>query len=65
MGASEEILNAEIERAKQDLAKDVEELRREASAASHKLIMAVAAVAAAYAAFRVIRFLVRRRGEPA
>jgi hypothetical protein len=64
MGASEEILNAEIERAKRDLARDVEALRREASAASRKLLMAVAALAAAYAAFRVIRFVVRRRGQP-
>jgi hypothetical protein len=62
MVAQQERLTEEIEQAKQDLAKDLADLRREASATGRKVAIAVGAIAAAYVAFRVARFLVRRRG---
>jgi hypothetical protein len=63
MAAQEERLTAEIEQAKQNLARDLTELRQEASATGRKAAIAVGAIAAAYVAFKVARILLRRRGQ--
>jgi hypothetical protein len=62
MAAQDELLKAKIEQAKQDLARDLADLRQEGSATARKLATALAALAAIYAAFRLVRFL-RRRGS--
>jgi hypothetical protein len=61
MAAEQERLSAEIEQAKEDLARDLAELKQEASATARKVAVALGVVVAAYAAFRVVRFLARRR----
>lgn len=63
MAAQEERLTAEIEQAKQDLARDLTELRREASATGRKVAVAVGVIAAAYVTFKAARLLLRRRGQ--
>ncbi len=56
-------MTAEIEQAKQDLARDIAELKQEATATGRKLAIAVGAIAAAYATYRVARVLLRRGAE--
>ena len=63
MAAQEERLTAEIEQAKQNLARDLTELRQEASATGRKLAIAVGAIAAAYVTYRVVRLFLGRRSE--
>ena len=63
MAAQVERLTAEIEQAKQDLARDLAELKQEATATGRKLAIAVGAIAAVYVTYRVARFLLRRRAE--
>jgi hypothetical protein len=58
----EDSLNEEIERAKQDLARDLDELRSDATDLGRKVGIAVGVAVAAYAAFRIVRFVMRRRG---
>jgi hypothetical protein len=63
VAAQEERLTAEIEQAKQDLARDLAELKQEATATGRKVAIAVGAIAAAYVAFKVARLFLRRRVE--
>jgi hypothetical protein len=61
MAAEEQHLNAEIEQAKQDLARDLAELKQEASATGKKIALAVGALVAVLVVVRAARFLARRR----
>jgi hypothetical protein len=58
----EDSLNEEIERAKQDLARDLDDLRSDATDLGRKVAIAVGVAVAAYATFRIVRFVMRRRG---
>ncbi len=56
MGAREERLRADIERARQELAEHLTELRAEASAAQRRAIRLAAIAAGTFFAYRLVRF---------
>ena len=60
MGAREDVLMSDIERARAAVADDLAALKREAADLKRKVAMAAGAAVAAIVVYRVIRFLVRR-----
>jgi hypothetical protein len=62
MGAREERLRADIEEAREDLARDLRDLRHEAAGTGRRAAVIVGALLVAYVGFKVFKAL-RRRGD--
>jgi hypothetical protein len=61
MGAREERLRADIEQAREDLARDLRDLRHEAAGQQRRALMIVGALVAVYVGFKVFKAIRRRR----
>jgi hypothetical protein len=61
MGARQERLRAEIEQAREDLARDLRDLRHEAAGRQRRILMIVATLVVAYAGLKVFKAIRRRR----
>ncbi len=61
MGAREERLRADIEQAREDLARDLRDLRHEAAGTQRRVVIVVGALLAAYIGFKVLKAVRRRR----
>lgn len=61
MGAREDVLTSDLEQARAAVADDLVALKREAAQLQRKVGRVAAVVVGAYVAYRVVRFLVRRK----
>lgn len=61
MGAREERLRADIEQAREDLARDLRDLRHEAAGQQRRAMMIAGVLVAAYIGFKVFKAIRRRR----
>jgi hypothetical protein len=61
MGSQAELLRADIEQAKEDLARDLRDLRHEAAAQQRRALTFAAVILVAYVGFKVFKAIRRRR----
>jgi hypothetical protein len=63
MGTRADQLRSEIEKTREDLARDVSELKTEASATARKVAIGTAVALAVYVGFKIVRAILRRSGD--